>query len=167
MATTQDSTALYRLYDAQDALLYVGIAHRPETRWGQHAQDKEWWPEVKRYEVAWHESREEAVLAESAAVASEGPRHNVAESPSAARLKLASMGPDAAILMERYRRATVAHEHHTIQISESADERARVLAKLNTAVGGSKRLTYGDIAELTGLSRARAQQLVERGRSIL
>lgn len=33
---TQERTALYRLYDAGDRLLYIGISNNPEARWARH-----------------------------------------------------------------------------------------------------------------------------------
>ncbi|MGY5033279.1 GIY-YIG nuclease family protein [Streptomyces sp. 900116325] len=49
MTETQPSrrAAVYRLYDAADALLYVGSAYDPEERCKAH-HDKPWWPKVTR-----------------------------------------------------------------------------------------------------------------------
>ena len=73
-----ERAAVYRLYDAQDVLLYIGVSQQPHRRWQQHAQGKRWWPEVARSEIGtWFESRELAVLAEAAAIRSERPRYNI------------------------------------------------------------------------------------------
>ncbi|WP_208903947.1 GIY-YIG nuclease family protein [Streptomyces incarnatus] len=71
-------TALYRLYDAEDTLLYVGIAGDPRSRWAQHARDKRdtWWPQVHTRDVEWFDTREMAEEAELAAILAERPRHN-------------------------------------------------------------------------------------------
>ncbi|WP_406145025.1 GIY-YIG nuclease family protein [Streptomyces anulatus] len=69
-------TALYRLYDSGDVLLYVGIAADPRERWTQHAIDKPWWPEVTRRDVEWVPSRFDAETAEREAIISEKPLHN-------------------------------------------------------------------------------------------
>ncbi|MGW7410531.1 GIY-YIG nuclease family protein [Streptomyces sp. NPDC054833] len=71
-------TALYRLYDDHDTLLYVGIAGNPQTRWADHARDKRntWWPQVSMKEIVWFDSREEAAEAELTAILAERPRHN-------------------------------------------------------------------------------------------
>lgn len=75
-------TALYRLYDLSDELIYVGISTDPSTRWSYHAGEKTWWPQVARKTVEWFPLRSEAEQAEIAAIAKEGPRYNVAHSVS-------------------------------------------------------------------------------------
>lgn len=75
---TWKRTALYRLYDADDALLYVGIAFELSRRYNQHRKTKAWWPEVARKEVCWYEDRTQAEQAEVAAIRSEKPRYNIA-----------------------------------------------------------------------------------------
>jgi len=68
-------TALYRLFDADDRLLYVGIAFNPEARWNEH-RGKAWWPSVVRKSVEWHPTRLVALEAEARAIEAESPRHN-------------------------------------------------------------------------------------------
>lgn len=75
-------TALYRLFDADGLLLYVGISHKPDVRWGQHSEDKPWWPAVDRRAVEWHETRSAAEKAELTAIAGERPLHNKAGTPA-------------------------------------------------------------------------------------
>lgn len=67
---------VYRMYDANDQLLYVGCS----VAWPQRAaahQDKPWWREVARMTLQHFEHWSDALAAESAAQASESPRHNV------------------------------------------------------------------------------------------
>lgn len=70
-------TALYRLFDRAGALLYVGISLAPPQRWVHHSEHKAWWPQVARIEFDWHASRDQALLAEAAAIKAERPRYNV------------------------------------------------------------------------------------------
>lgn len=80
MTTTSEAagrTALYRLYDADDQLLYVGISLNPASRWTQHANDKSWWQDIARTDVEWLPSREEALGAEVRSIQTEQPLHNV------------------------------------------------------------------------------------------
>src|SRR5690242_14803913 len=76
-AAPKGRTALYRLYDAEDNLLYIGIAATPEQRWSTHASNKRWWPSVAGKVVEWHPTRAGAAAAEIAAVQDENPRYNV------------------------------------------------------------------------------------------
>lgn len=81
--TDNERTALYRLYDADGRLLYVGISKRPVVRWAEHAVDKGdlWWSEVERKTVEWFDTREEAESAEVRAIREEKPEYNKAHSP--------------------------------------------------------------------------------------
>lgn len=73
-----ERTALYRLYNDSDTLLYVGISHQPEVRWTRHLADKAWWPTVRRFTVDWYATREDALAEETRAIKAERPLHNVA-----------------------------------------------------------------------------------------
>jgi GIY-YIG catalytic domain len=76
-----ECTAVYRLYDADDVLLYVGIGRRPENRWKRHVRSKRWWPQVARKHVEWHSDRPAALLAEAVAIHDEKPLYNIAVPP--------------------------------------------------------------------------------------
>ncbi|MEV6738647.1 type II toxin-antitoxin system prevent-host-death family antitoxin [Streptomyces sp. NPDC051104] len=73
---TPERTAVYRLFDEDEALLYVGVAQDPRVRFRQHRREKPWWPQVAVREVEWHDSREQALKAEADTIARELPRHN-------------------------------------------------------------------------------------------
>lgn len=75
-----ERTALYRLYDADDGLLYIGISKRFGNRWLQHADSQPWWPEVDHQTVAWFPDREVAGDAETAAIRAEHPKFNIIHS---------------------------------------------------------------------------------------
>ncbi|HEY9408453.1 MAG TPA: GntR family transcriptional regulator [Jiangellaceae bacterium] len=78
MSEAPERTALYRLYDATDRLLYIGITKTPATRWQQHAREKSdsWWSDVARKTIEWFNSRPEAEVAEVNAIRTEGPPYN-------------------------------------------------------------------------------------------
>ena len=69
-------TALYRFFDADGKLLYVGITGDIRRRWKQHEQGKPWWPSVAEKAVTWHGSRIDAEIAELEAIRDEEPEHN-------------------------------------------------------------------------------------------
>lgn len=69
---------LYRMFAADDALLYVGITLRPVDRLRHHSKDKQWWSEVATIRLESFPSRESLEAAERTAIADESPRYNVA-----------------------------------------------------------------------------------------
>lgn len=68
-------TALYRLYDSDGVLLYVGITNMPNVRWSAHSL-KPWWKRVARKDVAWFDERQQAAQAEVRAIRAERPLYN-------------------------------------------------------------------------------------------
>lgn len=76
-----EPTAIYRLYDADNRLLYVGISRDVEKRWATHKKTKPWWKEVARKDVVWLKSRTAAFHAEHLAIVEEHPLHNSLHDP--------------------------------------------------------------------------------------
>jgi predicted GIY-YIG superfamily endonuclease len=74
-------TALYRLYDAESNLIYVGVSYQPRYRLTQHKQKKVWWPEVARVEIHWYPDRRPAEDIERDAIRAEAPRYNTVHHP--------------------------------------------------------------------------------------
>lgn len=68
---------LYRHFDAQGRLLYVGITVDPGRRWKQHQADKPWWAEVAQTTYEQHPDRASVLAAEREAILREEPLHNV------------------------------------------------------------------------------------------
>lgn len=68
-----EPTALYRLYDANDVLLYLGISWNPDFRWEQHQNNQSWAHLVAHRTVEWYPDRTSALGAEAAATAVEKP----------------------------------------------------------------------------------------------
>ena len=72
------SMDLYRFYDAEGVLLYIGISLNAASRAAQHRGDKSWWGEVARMSVEHYEvTRPEMEAIERNAIIVERPRHNV------------------------------------------------------------------------------------------
>ncbi|MFJ3812253.1 GIY-YIG nuclease family protein [Streptomyces sp. NPDC090073] len=76
-------TALYRLRDASNRLLYVGVSEAPLRRWAEHSKDKPWWPLVTALTLQWFGTRTKALIAEAHAIRTERPLHNVAHNGDA------------------------------------------------------------------------------------
>jgi predicted GIY-YIG superfamily endonuclease len=69
--------ALYRFFDNNGALLYVGITLNPGNRWAAHQDDKPWWTEVASITVQTYPDRRCVLNAERAAIQAEHPRYNI------------------------------------------------------------------------------------------
>ncbi|MFF6866670.1 GIY-YIG nuclease family protein [Streptomyces ardesiacus] len=76
-------TALYRFFNADDQLLYVGITVDIQKRWSYHAKEQaeRWWPLVARHTLEWHDTRAQASRAEVKAIKTENPLYNVLHTP--------------------------------------------------------------------------------------
>ncbi len=71
-------TALYRHFDAEGLLLYVGVSLRPLGRLCEHRDSSHWVRSIARVTMEWFDSRPEALAAELRAIQTEGPAHNIA-----------------------------------------------------------------------------------------
>lgn len=74
---TREITTLYRFFNPQGVLLYVGISKKPFERWKQHRGDKPWWLEIATVTLEHFDTRREAMSAEEAAIKGEGPLFNI------------------------------------------------------------------------------------------
>lgn len=69
---------LYRLYDAHDRLLYVGVTRDLTERLRTHRERKQWWREVTSVSTVLFETWREVEDAEQVAIRTENPVHNIA-----------------------------------------------------------------------------------------
>jgi predicted GIY-YIG superfamily endonuclease len=72
----KNMTQLYRHYDSQDNLLYVGISKSAINRLSQHFRTAEWFKDIARISVENFATREEALEAEKLAIKTEYPWYN-------------------------------------------------------------------------------------------
>jgi predicted GIY-YIG superfamily endonuclease len=74
-------TGLYRHFDADGLLLYVGISSKPPQRLAEHARGSDWAKAIARVTIEWFETREAALAAEANAIRDEAPIFNLALQP--------------------------------------------------------------------------------------
>lgn len=74
---TTQPTSLYRLFDAEGSLLYVGITFLLPRRIQQHSAVQMWWNAVARIEVEHFADRLAAGAAEIRAINTESPQYNI------------------------------------------------------------------------------------------
>ena len=70
---------LYRFYDAEGTLLYVGITKFFEPRLKQHYKNAEWFFETASVKLEHYKTRQEVERAETLAIELESPRYNIAK----------------------------------------------------------------------------------------
>ncbi|MFC7795718.1 helix-turn-helix domain-containing protein [Streptomyces cinereoruber] len=69
-------TAVYRLYDSEEHLLYVGITMALKQRFADHRRQKFWWHLVKRRDVRWYDDRAAAEAVEAETIRTENPKYD-------------------------------------------------------------------------------------------
>jgi len=72
---------LYRFFNVDGDLLYVGITNNPAGRFRDHHK-KQWWESVTHIQLAHYANRQELKAAETEAIRTEDPIFNICESGS-------------------------------------------------------------------------------------
>jgi predicted GIY-YIG superfamily endonuclease len=70
-------TCLYRHFDKEGALLYVGVSLSAVQRLSQHRDGSHWFAEIATVKIEPFKDRKEALAAEREAILKENPRHNL------------------------------------------------------------------------------------------
>ena len=78
---TDGQTAVYRIYDSDGSLLYVGMGRNPMGRWSSHAEQHQWWQRAASFRVEWFATRKEAAREELNAIRAEDPECNIYARP--------------------------------------------------------------------------------------
>ena len=76
-AGAKKTHTLYRFFDDDGALLYIGVTNSPPNRFRAHRADKEWWGMVKTVKMEQFPSRSALMAGEAAAIKAERPRYNI------------------------------------------------------------------------------------------
>lgn len=158
-------TGVTRAYSDRDLTHTRPIAHHHYERWTDREADIITATDDRGHWV--HTAREAAVLIGRTSAAVQGARSIFRRENTPVRDEETAMPTpqwwhEIDDPMDRYRRAGRAQADAEAVVTRLSDLRARCLAELH--VDG---WSYARIAEATGISRARVQQLVERGRDIV
>ena len=78
-------TALYRHFDKNGNLLYVGVSLNAIERTISHRDKSHWYNDIARIEIEWHHSRSAAYYHQKQAIQCEHPRYNVRDNASTAQ----------------------------------------------------------------------------------
>lgn len=154
-------TALYRLYNAANEVIYIGTSYKPADRLKQHRDLKWWWPQVKRHEVIWFPDQFFAERVELEMIGIEKPIHNTTGVPG----KLQGDPPMAT--------ADLIPASITEELKRAADryrEFRQAEADLDAAIIAAAKAGYRpkDIATLIGGARnmQRIGQMTKRVRDV-
>lgn len=145
-------TALYRAFDANDKLLYVGITDGVETRFKVHQKNAEWWPLMVRRDIEWFDTRRDAMRAEAAAIVGEGPLYNKQ-----------TYGPEH---QQRWLPRSVAKysiwekDRKAIYRRRKAAEAAALRLEQSVRDGKAAGLPNRELAQLSGLSAQQVRKIV-------
>lgn len=71
-------TCLYRGFDADGTLLYVGISIAPTRRFADHKRGAPWFDAITTLTLVHFATKEEAITAEAEAIREERPAFNIA-----------------------------------------------------------------------------------------
>ena len=153
---SEGRTDLYRMYDEDGALLYVGISFSAASRAAQHRKAQPWWPQMSRIDVEQFDSRDEALVAETTAIREEIPLYNVAGKPKQ-RESAQELGRRSAPfwLSERAQKSLL--EKRGELVRRYTERRDRAIVEAHRA-GKS----YRHIAERTGLHFTSVANIVNR-----
>ena len=152
-----ERTALYRLFDAKNELLYVGIAKSFGVRWDQHAKVQPWWPDVHHQAVEWLPDRDAAFRAETEAIRQEHPRYNIMHNRQRQQNARTGLPDEQEPLLVYIHDARVEYDRAR---AELMDEIREAFKEARTLPPGRKReLGPSAIARASGFTREYVAQL--------
>lgn len=138
---------LYRMFDSNGDLLYVGISCNPPVRIKQHSRDKDWFPEVRTITLESFHTRDELEQAEKRSIQTEHPKYNVMHSrPLVERADNAK----ATTLSEINRRLSILEVELRLLAEKKSAELPKVISK-------------DQFMSVTGLSNGKFRILRENG----
>lgn len=160
--------ALYRMYDADGALLYIGVSLNVAQRMGQHRAEKPWWTDIARIDLEHHVSRRAVLQAEQRAILSEGPLYNVALVPRPALVVVRDAGIDveekraAELRTDADASLTTVCAARQAAEAELADARREEAESVVAALDSG--LRQAEIVRLSGYTRETIRRLADAGR---
>lgn len=76
MKNKNKKTGVYKMYDNNHNLLYVGMTVSLLSRMSDHIKQKEWFTEVEDISITWYSTRFEAEVAEKTSIRWDDPKYN-------------------------------------------------------------------------------------------
>jgi hypothetical protein len=76
-ANKAEAHAVYRMFDTDGCLLYVGISLSVAHRMSRHRREKQWWSDIAKIELTHYLDHDSARAAERDAIQDEAPLYNI------------------------------------------------------------------------------------------
>lgn len=143
-------TELYRHFDSNNNLLYVGISLSSLNRLGQHRDHSHWFNEISKVTIQRFATRKEALAAERQAVVSENPKCNINLKRTEKEIKKE---------VEKQRRAGVAIPRESP--NEMADHSRRNL--VGRIVKFDICYSLKEVQDLVGITKVALEKHIENG----
>lgn len=141
MIEPAERTALYRHFDGDGGLLYIGISKDPEGRWMAHRGNREPWIHLAtRRTDEWFDSRHAALAAEARAIRAERPRFNGKHNYDDVTFDPATWSPVSGSETERVALVADLMRHEIATGAWPAGYRIPALRILGSAAGAHSRL---------------------------
>lgn len=149
---------LYRAFDADGRLLYVGITKNFAAREAQHRSTSAWYGEVATWTREEFSHRDDAVAAETAAIAAEHPVHNVTHNR-----KVEWAGADMAAYFVAELRAEAARQN--VNQSELARRSGMKQVNISWKFRGERQFSLGEYLTLCDALGVGITEFAERAAS--
>jgi hypothetical protein len=148
--------AVYRLWDAEDNLLYIGSAYDPEQRCKEHRK-KSWWPEVARRTEEWFGHRGTAYREELKAIGVEKSKYNQMGTPS-------YRTPDTEAVRQRRELGPLRQRllEESWRVARAAERAASAEGALPESAARAGKLAEIEFLEATGLFAGAVKRRRER-----
>lgn len=98
-------TNLYRHFDANGALLYIGVSLNALKRLSQHQNLSPWFASISNVTIETFETKQEALLAERHAIERENPKFNIERLGARRLLESPALAKGEAMSPNQYRNA--------------------------------------------------------------
>lgn len=155
-----EPAAVYRLWDTDGNLIYIGSAYDPDDRCKSH-RTKPWWTEVARRTDEWHPGRGAAYIEEMKAIAAELPKYNQMGTPGYVAPQTEKLKRRNALARVRNLLVRQADEVHR-DVRQAAEE----AGYLRTEAGRMATMAQIEFLDRTGIfeqSVKRRREQFERG----
>lgn len=153
------NNCVYRFFDRDGVLLYVGLTNHLPGRIREHQESKSWWRHVTRVTVDHYPTRTDAAQAEDCAIRAEHPRYNIKGRPFTLDVvtweKLVLVEPSLADLEDlAFQYDSRNHDGYDVWYTGDAGHRPfkRIVRdRVGWNVGGPCRRDYQQAADTLGL----------------